>query len=119
MVLWDQSYVPVNLDTVQDQIREINGDRPLPEKEFKTDGCSFWPQGFLSYSWEEQCVEHDIKYWVGGDENDRLEADEKLRDDVNKILPGMGDIIYLGVRAGGRSLVPFPWNWGYGWDNKK
>jgi len=91
----------------------------LPLKDFKTDGCTFWPDSFFSYSFQEPCIKHDIRYWAGGTEEDRLKADLKLKDDVNKILPGIGDIIYIGVRLGGKnlsSLIPWPWGWGYGWD---
>ena len=99
---------------------EINKGRELPPRDFKTDGCTLWLDSFLNYSWRDKCIEHDIRYWVGGTEEDRLDADLKLRDDVNEILPGMGDVIYLGVRIGGRNLsplIPWPWGWGYGWNN--
>ena len=116
---WDRTYITENIDEIQEHAKEMNGNKELPPRDFKTDGCTLWPDSILRYSWQDKCIEHDIRYWVGGSEEERLQADLKLRDDVNKVLPGMGNVIYLGVRLGGRSLsplIPWPWGWGYGWD---
>ena len=115
----DRSYVLEDSIEVQNKIKEITNGQILPESDFQSDGCTLWPQAILDISWEESCLEHDIKYWFGGPEEERLKADEKLRDDINKIMPGMGDIVYLGVKAGGTNLIPFPWHWGYGWDSSR
>ncbi|MBU1557573.1 hypothetical protein KKC45_01275 [Patescibacteria group bacterium] len=120
LICWDRVPVSENIDQIQEHAKEVNGDKKLPPKEFKTDGCTLWPDSLLNYSWQDKCIEHDIQYWVGGTEEERDLADLRLRDDVNGVLPGMGSIVYLGVRAGGRSfnsLIPWPWGWGFGWNN--
>jgi hypothetical protein len=33
---------------------------PLPPNEFKSDGCSLWPDS----EWVDCCVEHDVNYWM-------------------------------------------------------
>lgn len=122
LIGWDSSgTVKDDLEEVRAEIERITNGKELPPKEFYSDGCSLWPDYFFDYSWEQSCVKHDIQYWLGGTEEDRLKADKQLRDEINLILPGIGDIVYIGVRAGGRNLIPlipFPWGWGYGWNNK-
>jgi hypothetical protein len=115
MIFLDRTYSPENLDQYSDYIKEAVGERSVSINDFQSDGCSMWPEGFLGVSWEGYCIEHDIKYWLGGTDEDRQKADEELRDNINKVFPGMGDIVYLGVRLGGKSLIPFSW----GWENKK
>ncbi len=121
LIGWDRTYVPENLEELRKQAIARSQVKELPPQEFNTDGCSLWPQAIFGISWEEVCVEHDMEYWVGGTEDERLRADLELRDRVNEKFPGMGDIMFWGIRAGGRSLsslVPWPWGWGYGWNNK-
>jgi len=115
LIVWDQAYIPDNLVSFQKQAEEIYKDRVLPAKKFTTDGCSMWPNSTAGYSWEELCIEHDMAYWVGGTEQERLEADQKFRDGVNKISPFVGNVMYSAVRLGGNKWVPAPWRWGYGW----
>lgn len=123
IVLSDRIYfdeIPVSVEKEISTLEE-NG-HVLPPRKFKTDGCSLWPDSFFNYSWQDYCIEHDLKYWVGGTEEERLSADEKLRDEVNGVLPGAGDIVFFGVRFGGSSssrFVQWPWGWGYGWDAEK
>ncbi|MFC1623538.1 hypothetical protein ACFL05_00240 [Patescibacteria group bacterium] len=123
LLAWDLTFTPSgNTELVRNEIEKISNGKELPLNEFKTDGCSLWPDYILDYSWEDYCVKHDVRYWLGGTEEERLKADEELRDEVNSVLPGMGDVIYIGVRAGGRNLIPlipFPWGWGYGWDSER
>jgi hypothetical protein len=123
LIGWDSfGIVKADLEEVKAEIERIANGKELPPKEFYSDGCSFWPDDFLKHSWKDYCIKHDIYYWLGGTEEDKLKADIELRDNVNAVLPGMGDVLYAGVRAGGRNfipLIPFPWGWGYGWDTKK
>ena len=53
-------------------------------KDFKSDGCSLFPDRSLmsQEDWCLCCFEHDIVYWKGGTEAERLKADEALRDCV-------------------------------------
>lgn len=83
-----------------------------PDFIFTTDGCSRWPDD----SWVTCCIAHDIPYWCGGSEEDRKEADQELMHCVNGKTPGMGNLLYAGVRLGGAPWLPTPWRWGYGWD---
>ena len=82
----------------------------VPPKEFTSDACSMWPDG----SWVSCCVEHDYKYWCGGERKLRALADKEVISCVNEKVPFMGYIMYVGVRLGGLSFIPVPWRWGYG-----
>ncbi len=120
LVVWDRIPTINNSPALQEQAKELNAGKNLPPIQFSTDGCTLWPDSLFNYSWQKNCIEHDMKYWEGGTEQERLQADITLRDEVNKVLPGMGDIVYLGVRIGGRSLsplMPWPWGWGFGWNS--
>jgi len=88
-------------------------------KDFTSDGCSLFPDRSLisAKDWCDCCFQHDIAYWQGGTEEQRLEADEKLRACV---LAKTGDEIlanamYKGVRAGGSPWFYNWYRWGYGW----
>jgi hypothetical protein len=91
-------------------------------KDFSSDGCSLFPDKDYStqsknISWCDCCVLHDIAYWKGGAPGLRKTADSALSQ---CILTKTGDstlaqIMYLGVRAGGKTIVPTWYSWGYGW----
>ena len=87
--------------------------------DFSSDGCSLFPDGSLisSNDWCHCCLEHDIAYWKGGTEAERLAADEALRD---RVLASTGnaelaEAMYLGVRLGGSPYFKNWYRWGYGW----
>jgi len=84
------------------------------------DGCSggmSWAwRTFLGYPppWEGCCDIHDDAYAVGGDEWLRLQADYALFQCVcAKGKPGWALIMFMAVRVGGTSFLPFPWRWGF------
>ncbi len=84
---------------------------------FVSDGCSWWPDSIGEYNYSECCILHDIKYWVGGTEADRLEADLQLAICVNRIAgPIMAEVMLAGVRGAGPlgELIKASWRWGYG-----
>jgi hypothetical protein len=92
---------------------------PKTLKDFTSDGCSLFPDRSLinNKDWCDCCLEHDIAYWQGGTEEQRLEADRKLRDCV---LAKTGDTVlaeamYQGVRFGGSPWFYTWYRWGYGW----
>lgn len=89
-------------------------------KPFKTDGCSLFPDGDLKDRdrWCNCCVTHDIAYWQGGTEQQRLAADKALRACVLKKTGNatFAEMMYQGVRAGGAAIFPNWYRWGYGWD---
>lgn len=86
---------------------------------FSSDGCSLFPDGTPGdrSNWCGCCFAHDMAYWRGGTEEERLAADEALRDCV---LQRTGDktlaeTMYIGVRAGGHPVFPTWYRWAYGW----
>jgi hypothetical protein len=86
---------------------------------FTTDGCSFFPNRSPSGTadWCDCCLAHDLAYWRGGAEGDRLEADQALKTCVEQTTKNhaLAETMYLGVRAGGGPQVDTPFRWGYGW----
>lgn len=92
-------------------------------KDFTSDGCSLFPDRSLinNDDWCECCLEHDIAYWQGGTQAQRLEADQKLK---NCVLKKTGDAVlaeamYQGVRVGGSPYFYNWYRWGYGWSYKR
>lgn len=84
----------------------------VPEKPFRTDGCSAFPDG----NWQQCCITHDMDYWCGGDSSARSVSDKTLKSCVaNAGHPMIGSAMWLGTRTGGLRAVPMPWRWGYGW----
>jgi len=101
---------------------------------FKSDGCTFSPDGF----WGWCCFLHDLEYWVGGAWRWRVKSDRDFKLCVeNKILShdwqrinmankwvarvvsvgawSISRAYWIGVRIGG--LIPFRWSrWGYGFE---
>jgi hypothetical protein len=86
-----------------------------PTVPFRFDGCSWWPDGFGDTNWRHCCEEHDYAYWCGGSAADRERADAALGECVATVTsPGYGELMRLGVRAGGHPAVPLYFRWGYG-----
>lgn len=90
-------------------------------KPFSSDGCSMSPDGIPGQiSWVDCCIRHDIKYWLGGTESQRLEADKALRGCISdKASSFIASIYYLGVRAGGGPDQRMSYRWGYGWNYRR
>ena len=88
-------------------------------REFTTDGCSRFPDRSLisNHDWCHCCVAHDLAYWRGGSAEERVAADESLRDCVERATanPALADVMYAGVRAGGGPYFYTSYRWGYGW----
>ena len=101
-------------------------------KPFTTDGCSVVPDQPLIHpspqanSWAHCCIVHDFKYWRGGSRDERLAADNELKNCAAEMTGGpqgnhfFGWVMKLGVRIGGAPEYFFidslaPWRWGYGW----
>jgi hypothetical protein len=55
-------------------------------KDFESDGCTLFPDSSLidKTDWCDCCFDHDIAYWQGGTEAERLKADEALRECVRE-----------------------------------
>lgn len=88
-------------------------------KPFTTDGCSMWLDGTPErpHLWRHCCVAHDLDYWQGGTEEQRLKSDERIRACVSKAQgKAMADYMYANVRWGGSPYWMTTYRWGYGWD---
>jgi hypothetical protein len=89
---------------------------------FTSDGCSSYPDGTDAdpTKWLHCCVEHDVRYWAGGTDDERLVADEELRDCVAATgEDDQAEIIFTGVRAGGSPIFDTSYKWGYGWPDER
>jgi len=87
-------------------------------KPFTTDGCSAFPNGTLWQNdlWLSCCTAHDLSYWKGGTYQQRLEADNALKQCVEKVgEPSIASLMLAGVRVGGTPYLPTKFRWGYGW----
>jgi hypothetical protein len=91
-------------------------------KPFTTDGCSMFPDGTYQQQslWMECCIRHDIAYWQGGTEAQRLTADEALEVCVSQVgEPKIAKLMLAGVRMGGSPYFPTSYRWGYGWSYRR
>jgi len=86
---------------------------------FHSDGCSLFPDGRPEQPalWCDCCLAHDLAYWRGGTEAERLKADRALRECVLERTqnPVTAQVVYAGVRAGGGPAFPTWYRWSYGW----
>lgn len=85
---------------------------------FTSDGCSVFPDGTLDQQelWLSCCTAHDLAYWKGGTYEERLQADQALRQCVASVgEPEIGALMLAGVRVGGTPFLPTEFRWGYGW----
>lgn len=91
----------------------------LALKPFATDGCSLFPdRAYINKKdWCTCCVAHDLAYWRGGSAEQRLRADQALRDCVLKSTnnKALAELMFVGVRSGGGPYFFTPYRWGYGW----
>lgn len=86
---------------------------------FYTDGCTMFPDGTPANPrmWCECCFRHDIAYWRGGTEAERLAADDAFRVCVQEKTGDekQATVMYEAVRLGGAPVFPNWYRWGYGW----
>lgn len=86
---------------------------------FSSDGCSLFPDADLisGDDWCSCCFEHDIAYWRGGTEEQRLAADRALQACVTAKTDNqtLGRLMFEGVQAGGSPYFYNWYRWGYGW----
>ncbi len=63
------------------------------------------------------CLDHDLAYWRGGTEKERLAADERLKRCIAERTGDalLAQAIFTGVRIGGSPHFPTWYRWGYGW----
>ena len=86
---------------------------------FHSDGCSLFPdKDYLrGQSWCSCCVVHDVAYWQGGSDSERVASDDSLRTCVARRTgdSALAYTIWNGVRTGGSGAMPTWYRWGYGW----
>lgn len=85
---------------------------------YASDGCTGALDGTQEApdAWAHCCDAHDLKYWAGGNADERLKADQELKACV--AATGHGDtarIMYLAVRLLGNPYNRTSWRWGFGW----
>ncbi len=85
-------------------------------KPFQTDGCTFFYEG----NWKDCCLEHDLYYWIGGDQDKQDMADLKLKYCIEKAQgKTYAALIYFMVRLGHYSPIKYKYHWGWGRENAK
>lgn len=90
-----------------------------PRGQFYHDGCTLFPDKLPWADYRRICLLHDIKYWVGGSDEDRLRADLEFKDAIahtNLLGTPTSYLAYYGVRLFGDSFITkfYNANWGYG-----
>ena len=86
-----------------------------PTKPAVSDGCSMFPDIIAAVNIYYLCLLHDLEYWCGGSDIDRLVADAKLMIGVAREgIPEIAEMMFAGVRAGGTDKIKTPWRWGFG-----
>ncbi|CAN5416397.1 hypothetical protein BH20ACI1_BH20ACI1_17050 [soil metagenome] len=93
-----------------------SANKPVLPADFKSDGCSMFPD----CDYRACCVEHDKEYYIGGSWKQRWRSDKKLYKCVaakkgfqHKII---SSIMWLGVRAFAVPWLPTSFRWGFGKD---
>lgn len=85
---------------------------------FASDGCSMFPDRSPDgqRDWCSCCVAHDLAYWRGGTEQERMAADRELRACVGAAASALlARTMHAGVRIGGGPQLPTSFRWGFGW----
>ena len=87
--------------------------------DFESDGCSLFPDSSLitNQDWCECCYKHDLAYWKGGTETERLAADKELKRCILQKTESeeLAEFMFQGVRFGGSPYFYNWYRWGYGW----
>ncbi|MCB0368191.1 MAG: hypothetical protein KDD45_01820 [Bdellovibrionales bacterium] len=92
---------------------------------FSTDGCSLSPNSLFGVNFVNCCIDHDIAYWLGGSEQDKITADQQFKICVREkfqkkhstiVSDSIAEIYYYGVSLGGVNSLPNSFRWGYGWN---
>ena len=99
--------VPVSLDEIKDLCllfqKNALWERIIkhpPPVIFRSDGCTLCPDIIKGIDLYDICFWHDVEYWVGGTEAERLMADCQLCFAVAKEgLPEMAEIMFRAVRT--------------------
>lgn len=91
-------------------------------KPFFSDGCTLAPDGTFAETnlWRECCEEHDLRFWGGGTQTQRLEADYHLKLCIQHKSNDMIATLFMwGVQLGSLSPLKFESKkWGNAWEHK-
>jgi hypothetical protein len=86
---------------------------------FVSDGCTNSPDGDFgdSIRWLGCCYVHDQRYYAGGTENDRLDADIELGHCIQRLSgsESLASIYFTAVRLAGGPERDTDYRWGSGW----
>lgn len=82
----------------------VDHPKDLGVRPIQVDGCSSSPEGW----WRHCCIEHDINYWIGGDQTDRLYADQTLYNCMDKV-GGPAGFYFSAVRSFGSTAWNVAW----------
>ena len=98
------------------QVTDSTPPQRVPPPEFKSDGCSSWPDG----DYRDCCEAHDLAYFLGGTAKERRAADKRLykcvRDKGHQVN---AVVMLLGVRLAAVRWLPTPFRWGFGRKSRK
>ena len=87
---------------------------------FRTDGCTLLPEQSPggTHNWRDCCIQHDLDYWKGGSEDERLASDQRLHDCILRKTdnPEFAKLVFETVKETGRPDYPTWYRWGYGWN---
>lgn len=101
---------------------ELNSTFIYSLKNFETDGCTMFVDGTPTKPglWTHCCVEHDMRYWFGGDQADMDKTDLRLKACVKEVAGiTWAQLIYAGVRTGHKSPVKNKTHWSWGWTSER
>ena len=86
---------------------------------FETDYCTNYPEGTRNQPelWKHCCLLHDMKFWAGGNKQNRYDSDVELKTCIEETgAVHIAKLMYLAVRSGSYSPVKYPdKKWNNGW----
>ncbi|MEX1099956.1 MAG: hypothetical protein WEB87_05995 [Bacteriovoracaceae bacterium] len=75
---------------------------------------------FIDGNWQHCCLEHDLRYWIGGDKADQFASDLKLKACVKEEAGVLwANTIYHAVRLGHYSPIKNKYKWSWGWSERE
>lgn len=94
----------------------------LELKKFVTDNCTMFVEGTMSEpnAWKHCCVDHDLRYWLGGQKEESLKADMRLKKCVTDSgHPNYARLMFSAIRLGRYSPIKNKYKWGWGWNHEQ
>lgn len=107
---------------IQEAQSNMNWDLNNSLNAFVTDGCTMFIDGppRKPKLWKHCCLEHDVRYWFGGDQSDMDKADLRLKECINDVAgTAWAELIYTGVRLGHYSPAKNKTHWSWGWTSNR